>query len=358
MKVLHFSDLHLDHAFLDDDFSILTGRERRETLKAILADICALARSESADVVTVAGDLFDAETIMPATLTMLSEAFADLAPIPVLIAPGLSDLYGADSLYARWSFPDNVHVFRSEMPTAYNVEPGFTVWGMAVAKAPLYENLHRIRLQSGVNLFLAHIAEASSLKTELAAVGIDYALLGGEHCYREFDGGVYPGSPEVLEPHLQACSHGVAVLTITPDSVSVRHIETGRWSYATHEIDVSNCANENDLEQLIQATIDQDGDDQRLHTVILTGEPRCAIRIDQLQNRLRGYVTFSMRLRPPYDLDALASEPTVRGLLVSRCMEQMAAMPSDQHAHLLNKLQLALQALDGIEVPYNAIDPD
>jgi hypothetical protein len=70
------------------------------------------------------------------------------------------------------------------------------------------------------------------------------------------------------------------------------------------------------------------------------------------------YAAFIMRLRPSHNLDALASEPTVRGMVVSRFMAEIAAVPPDQQTRLRNALQLALQALDGTEVPFNAVDPD
>src|SRR5690606_13214787 len=120
MKILHFSDLHLDHAFVDDPFT-LAGRDRRNTLKTILGDIISLARNEQVDAVTIAGDLFDTDTVMPATLSHLSDAFEELAPIPVLIAPGLADAYHAEALYARWDFLANVHVFAADSPTPCSI---------------------------------------------------------------------------------------------------------------------------------------------------------------------------------------------------------------------------------------------
>jgi hypothetical protein len=187
---------------------------------------------------------------------------------------------------------------------------------------------------------------------------LDYALLGGEHCYRQFEGGVYPGSPDVLEPQVDPCPHGVALIDLEAGTIAVKHVETARWRYATHEVDLTSCSQESDVERLVQAVLEGDGEDHCLHTVILTGEPRCALHLDKLQNRLSAHVSFRMQLRLWSDIETLASEPTVRGLFVSRFIEQIASAAPDDQPRLMNALQLALQALDTIEVPYNAVDPN
>ncbi len=357
MKILHFSDLHLDHAFLDDPFA-LTGRERRESLSAILTDIVALVRSERVDIVTIAGDLFDSDTVMPATLRLLSEALGELAPIPVLVAPGQSDAYHAEALYARWDLPANVRVFNTESPTACEITPQLTIWGMVSPQSPLNNCLHDLRSSPGVNLLLAHASGEQSIRALHGAANLKYLLLGGEHCYREIEGGVYPGSPDALEQQTETCLHGVVLIDIDSCVVTVRQIDTSQWRYATAEVDLTSCTHQSDVEQLIQSAIDADGDEHCLHNIVLTGEPHCDIRLDQLQNRLRGHVAFTMRLRLPNDLESIAAEPTVRGLFFSRFIERLASTPSGERASLLNALQLGQQALEGIELPYNAVDPD
>src|SRR5690606_22677509 len=80
------------------------------------------------DAVTIAGDFFDQDFIRPSTMSFLSEQLARLAPIPVLIAPGSSDRLNGNSLYLRWKFSDNVHIFQSTL-SAIEFDSGVTIWG-------------------------------------------------------------------------------------------------------------------------------------------------------------------------------------------------------------------------------------
>ena len=121
VKVLHCADIHLDYSFTEIVPSPIVGKVRREGLIKNISRICEIAQARNVNVVTIAGDLFEETMVMPSTLTELTHQLARLAPIPVMIAPGKSDAFTRESLYSLWEFPENVHIFRTNVLSAYQL---------------------------------------------------------------------------------------------------------------------------------------------------------------------------------------------------------------------------------------------
>ena len=110
-KIIHAADFHLDSAF--GGLPTEKARERRRESRELIDRLARLAMEEKAEVLLLAGDLFDGERVFPETLERLGEALASL-PCPVFIAPGNHDPYTAISPYALRHWPENVHIFRRE----------------------------------------------------------------------------------------------------------------------------------------------------------------------------------------------------------------------------------------------------
>ena len=110
-KIVHAADFHLDSAFggLPTD----KARERRRESRELADRLADLVRAEEAEIVLLAGDLFDGERVFPETLERLKAALASMG-CPVFIAPGNHDPYTPHSPYAATDWPENVHIFRSE----------------------------------------------------------------------------------------------------------------------------------------------------------------------------------------------------------------------------------------------------
>ena len=110
-KIVHAADFHLDSAF--GGLPTEKARERRRESRELIDRLARLAMEEKAEVLLLAGDLFDGERVFPETLERLGEALASL-PCPVFISPGNHDPYTAISPYALRHWPENVHIFRRE----------------------------------------------------------------------------------------------------------------------------------------------------------------------------------------------------------------------------------------------------
>ena len=103
MRIVHFSDLHLDSPFAWAGATGEAARQRRQALRDTLVRIIDLTREVNADALFCGGDLYEHEYFRPDTAEFLKDTFARLAPLPVYIAPGNHDWYGLQSLYAQWT---------------------------------------------------------------------------------------------------------------------------------------------------------------------------------------------------------------------------------------------------------------
>lgn len=364
LKILHFADLHLDYSFAGVGLPPSVGKTRREGLIEVLKRIFEIAKVREADVVTIAGDLFEQDTVIPATLKILTEQFEQIAPIPVLIAPGRTDAYSHDSIYSRWNFPPNVHIFNTQTLTAFRLPPEIAVWGAAYPYAPLNDLLRSLEKDKGINLLLLHklYDEDESdhfLDQEiLNRSGIDFALLGGEHQHHTFPNGVMSGSPESIEPTTENREQGITLITVEQGNIQTEFIQIGRWQYYSVDVDLSGCEDMDCVEDRVRQVIRNYMEQRHYLTITLTGIPQCAIDVSYLGEVIEEPVRFITRLNLPYDLDTLAKEPTVRGFLAKQFLDYLEKTNPEDQSRIHNALHIAMQALDGAKEITNAIEPD
>lgn len=362
LKLVHFADLHLDRPFVDMGFPPSVGKARREGLLAILKQIFELAKSEAVDAVTIAGDLYEQDTVMPTTLRLFSEQCERIAPIPVLIAPGQADEYGQDSLYRCWSFPQNVHVFDTKTLSRFCLTPEVTIWGAAYPYVPFSDLFNSSDGVEGTNLLLLHKPNDQNTdgnnREFPRSKHIDFALLGGEHKHRVFPGGIMPGSPEIIEREDGNQDHGITLITIDQTGIHTELISIGRWQFDSLSVDLSDCKNIDQVEACIRQAVKHQIEQHRCYTITLTGTPQCRVDTSYLTEVLGGHIKFIVRLSIPFDLDTLAKEPTVRGFLAKQFIDQIETADPTSHPRILNAAHIALQALSGTEEGINAIESD
>src|SRR6266511_2429765 len=127
MRIALIADVHLDSAFAL--FSPARSRERRHAIEAAFQSALAHAAEASVDAIFIAGDLYEHDRVLPNTGEFLRSAFAEVAPVPIFVAPGNHDWYGPESLYARLEWSPNTHVFREDHLQPLELKDGLTLWG-------------------------------------------------------------------------------------------------------------------------------------------------------------------------------------------------------------------------------------
>lgn len=129
VRILHAADLHLDSPF--EALTLAQAAQRRREQRSLLRALPELAQAHGAQIILLAGDLLDSASPYPETAKALAETFAGCAS-EVFLAPGNHDYYSAGAPYARLTFPENVHIFRSPRIEAVALpELGVRVWGAA-----------------------------------------------------------------------------------------------------------------------------------------------------------------------------------------------------------------------------------
>ena len=111
IKFLHAADLHLDAPF--SALSPEQAAARRQEQRALLTDLAEAANAQDCDVVLLAGDLFDSSSASEQTLLALRRALASIHA-PVFISPGNHDCLLPGSAYLTESWPENVHIFKTD----------------------------------------------------------------------------------------------------------------------------------------------------------------------------------------------------------------------------------------------------
>ncbi len=232
LVLVQSSDWHVGSALTGNGlgFSPEFRETRRSEVDGAAERAVQVARDAGADLLLVPGDLWDAESVPPATIHRVLEALASFAPRPVFVAPGNHDFSGPGGWYdesllgalGMRAWPENVVVFRSPRWESFPV-PGrddATVTGAAclspaaVAERPLASPPPRpgvphalLLLHGSLESYVGPDGPDGAKRTapfsreELVAAGFRWAALGHHHSFFPIEGAsgwpiaAYSGAP-------------------------------------------------------------------------------------------------------------------------------------------------------------------
>lgn len=357
MKLLLFADLHLDapFAWARPETARLRRANRRETLRRILA----LAEEERVDAVLCAGDLFEHERVTPDTVAFLQSSFAR-TDRRIVLAPGNHDWLSPQSPYATVDWSPNVAIYTEARLTPLTLADGCTLWG-AAHRAPANTDGFFAAFRpdrGGVHLALAHASERSLLgwqepgkqphapfeAAEIAAAGLSHALLGHYHLPRDAERHTYPGNPDPLE-FGEDGERGAVIVSVQPDGAVQRERRVVAVS-EVHDVIVSidGAQHATDVQAAVSEAI---GALRGCVRVTVEGElaHAASLEIAELQRlgqHLDGLVVRAGPVRVGHDVEAIATEATVRGQFVRDAIEQITDLEERRRVVLTG-----LRALEG-----------
>lgn len=366
MKLVVFADLHLDSAFAWAGADGALARQRRNGLRETLGRIVQLAHETQADALLCAGDLYEHDRPSPDIEPFLRQTFADLHPIRVFLSPGNHDWYGPHSHYRRVSWTDNVHVFQESRLTPVTLADGVTLWGAAhcaPAGTPGFLSDFKVNRQ-GIHLGLFHGSERSWITEqgdgkslhapfdaeEIVSAGLQHAFIGHYHRPRDADTHTYPGNPDPLS-FGEDGERGAVEVTVLPDG-GIRRQRHRVAVTQVHDlaVDLTGCRSRLEVrERIANAAAGKSG----LARVTLSGElaPELDLRPAELEDAGSCLARLRIRVgdvRPGYDLETIAQEPTVRGQFV-RDVSAADLLEETRRRVLLTGLR-ALDGRDDLEV--------
>ena len=250
LTIVHTSDVHLDNRGTAADADGF-----RDSAERAFAGVVETALAEAADLLLIAGDLFDNNRVDDSNIHFVYRQFARLhAHQRVVLLPGNHDVHDERSVWNRFSFEAagaNVHGLMEHSGDCLTfANLGVRVWGRAMREhAPENYPLDGApdRHDDYWNVGMAHgqvveerVRQGSSpiTRSEIGASGFHYLALGHIHVFADHSVGgttaYYCGSP--VARHAGANGGKVALVTLCPEAgVRVESRVTSVWESGAPE---------------------------------------------------------------------------------------------------------------------------
>jgi exonuclease SbcD len=369
LKIVHCADFHLDAPFLEG-VSGGYGALRRQHIKNTFSAAVGLVISENADLMLIAGDLYEHGYASRSTIAFIHREIHRIPDVPVLIVPGNHDPAVVNSWYERIEWPINVHILKSGNDLFFLDKPLTQVFGlgfsqfhqksadMSVIPEISREAFNILMVHGTMDMGFADSNYNPVESADLEATKYDYIAMGHFHQYFEKNGKntiVNPGSPEPLgfdEPGV----HGVVVAELSKDTAGVtclvQRVPLSSFEYADLSVDISDCETQDRLRLKIAGTLQSFPPERYLVRLRLKGFLDRPIHLADLKQWLENEyhcIRIYDETQTSFDLDSLSLDRGLKGIFVSSLKEQIALSEKAGDAEaaevLKRSMQLGLEAL-------------
>lgn len=377
LKIIHTADIHLDSPFRMED--IQKAQARKNELRAAFSSLMFWAKSEKADIMLIAGDLFDSPHPTPDAVTFVLDQFRQNPACKFVISPGNHDFCSTDSVYEKYDFPENVILFKSSALSRVSLDniAGYKVnlYGYAFTSPILDQNpfAHFTVPDSeadAINLLCAHGTlnadknKDCPIKTEeIRTSRFDYIALGHIHndpgIHKEGD--TYYGYSGSLEPRAfnDRGERGAFLSEIDKKNghftCKSSFFRLCKRIYAVETLNLTGLSDEAAILDAVSTLLKKKGYGQdTLLRLILKGSLSADIELPHKQILSLAdnlyYFEIKDHTAPSYDLEALKKDPTVKGELVRILTPMLESDNEEERYPALRALKYGLSALAGNDV--------
>ena len=368
IKLLHTGDIHLDSPFSGLDSR--SAELRRSELRSAFTSMMTYARMNHADMILIAGDVFDGDYVTKETLALLTREFENFGK-PVFITPGNHDCASSTSVWVKDVFPKNVHVFTDDKITSVDLpELNTTVYGFAftspeMTNVPLIGNA--VADPSRINLLLCHCdmigpklgnTNCPVTADHLDNFGADYSALGHVH---------NPPSPGhdgrwcycgCLEPRAfdETGPKGACMVEISKkngdSSIAIKRVRFAKRRYERGELTLNEPETQADVRAAVaDYIVDNKLGDDTLLSLKLTGyvHPSLVIDTEALEDSCTSLFMLKLEdaTHPSLDLNALEEDITIRGEVYRYLKPHLTSADPRKREIGLRALRYAFSALSG-----------
>lgn len=383
MRLIHTADVHLDMCFASAHMPPGFGNRRRQSLRDVFHAIIERAGEWPADVVLIAGDLFDLERVTRDTVRFLQGEFKSIEHVPVCIAPGSHDPYVPGSPYADEKWPDNVTIFdHPEWRSLVLDEQGTTVHGFGFDGREVSQNPFG-RFPS-IQLGAVHVAVAhgsalghqppdkesyAPFEPSTAAVeGLHYLALGHFHAYTPIKGDfptvmAYSGAPEGHGFNETGMRHFLEV-EIDAEEMQITPVASARSIYLASRIDCTGFTSSQELVEAIRALAKDEDAPGIIARITLTGTsaPEWRGELDAIHDAVAPafeHIFLEDHTEPAEDFDALARQETSLGAFVARLNTELADAQDKRDRKMLTRArELGLAAFRNRPITLQGLERD
>ena len=247
MNFIHIADLHLDGKAKTAGGD--SEKRRQEILNAFVKMIDYI-KSKDIKYLFIAGDFYEHKYIRDTTIEIVIEQFKKIPNTHIFITPGNHDPYVVNSVYDRFVFPENVHIFK-EMEVIETKDAN--IFGVGYIdffprKSVNYSNINPIK-NGKKNILVVH-TDIYALDNEyfkevykLTKKGFDYVAMGHIHMgnYDPNSNVLYSGS--FAKYNFKSAKYdkaGAIYGEFTPYGLKTELMQFDNTKYIEHVLDISN----------------------------------------------------------------------------------------------------------------------
>lgn len=372
VKILHTADIHIGAA---ESFLGHSADSRRFETLITFEKIMEMAARENVSLVALAGDIFDSNTVEPRFSDAVFDKIAAFPQIKTVFAAGNHDPLDSSSPFLLRSLPDNLYVLGVKDECIVFDDLELNVFGRSFENAYLKgeEHLGVIPPDNGyINLLVQHGELKSDLRSDYNAITpsfvktskMDYIALGHVHARTEIGkiAGTYfayCGCPEG-QGFDELDQKGVYIGEIGKGECNLQFVPVAKRSHIHEKIDITGVFSAEEICGKIVSLLEEKYGEiyaDNLYKIELTGEIPEDFEIitaeiaSRLSDRLY-FVKVKDSTEFSCDYEALALEPTLKGIFVKKMLQKIENAAPDDKASLGYALKLGIKAFN-TEVKYN-----
>lgn len=268
MKIVHFSDLHLKK-FYKGKLPIEITNKLIEDVWKNLYETCKFINEISADIVLIAGDVFEREFFNMSDMNRFLDIIKSLNA-RVFISCGNHDYYDEKSLWNRVELPENLHVFSNDFTYVDLDDLGARVFGISYDSFSFNKDLKTVDLSFDYKNFLvvhSDMEDERYLPLDKDFLKkFDYVALGHIHKREKImDNVYYSGS---IEPHTFKDIGDRGIIIFDTDTKSFEFKDFSTKNFVTFDYEVKPDSSLSELLEDLQNTVN----DRDLYRIRLIGK--------------------------------------------------------------------------------------
>lgn len=349
MKFVHIADMHFDIPFTTLNKKEL-GTVRRLEQRKILKQIVQYIQENQVEMLFIAGDLYEHDYVKQSTIEYINSLWKEIPNTNIYITPGNHDPFVKNSYYAKFSWNDNVHIFKETLEKV--TDHGINIYGFGFQDFYRKEaKLEEIKLEhpEQVNILITHGSVDSGkeedrqynpmTKKELRSLGFDYIALGHIHkpSDEEEKNIVYPGSTMALgfdEPGM----HGMIVGQIKDNKeITTEFIPLDTKEFIREKVEVDGVRSK---EELIEKINNRSIEPNKYVEIILVGKREFEIDVYSIYPYLEKHNIIKIKDQTgmKIELEEIAKQSTLKGIFVKNMLEKM-----EEEGQNKEKIQKAIE---------------
>lgn len=361
MKFVHIADMHFDSPFVNLSDKENLGDLRRLDQRKVLKKVIEYIKQNEIEYLFISGDFYEQKYVKKTTIEYINNLFKEISNTKIFISPGNHDPFIKNSYYSKFSWNNNVKIFKSEIEKVDFDDVSIYGFGFGdfYCKSSGIENIE-IEDKRKLNILVIHgsldsgVIEDSEYnplsKKVLNEKGFDYVALGHIHkLYYNQDENqriVYPGSIVSLGFD-ELGKHGMICGDLDKNGIRLQFIQLDDIEFKLEEVNITDIISK---EELVEKINDLVFDENTLIEIILVGKRSFEIDRYELYKLISNdkVIKIKDKTKISYDLDVLANESTLKGLFAKKMSKKLCcqSLTSDQKVLVEKAIEIGFEVLE------------